>query len=344
MTYTLTPHPKIPAPEGPLVLLILDGVGIGKADESNAWHMANTPFLDNLKTLPTYCELKAHGTAVGMPSDDDMGNSEVGHNTLGAGRIFDQGSSLVQQALKTGDLFESAAWKDGIAQCHRHKSTLHMIGLLSDGNVHNHIDYQVRLIQQAAEEGVTRIRLHCLLDGRDVPAHSAKTYTEILAKTLSELREKNIDIAIASGGGRMITSMDRYNADWRIVERGYNAHVHGIATPFSSIDDAINHAYRDPTLTDQYIQPFVITENDEPIGRIVDNDSVFFTNFRGDRAIELSEAFEADAFTHFDRGKRPKVFFAGMMQYDGDRHIPKRFYFSLAVFDDKHFIGVTMIG
>ncbi|MDC0036978.1 2,3-bisphosphoglycerate-independent phosphoglycerate mutase [bacterium] len=325
MSLQLPPHPSITTCEGPVVLLILDGVGIGKPDDSNAWHCANTPFLDHLKTLPTYCELKAHGTAVGMPSDDDMGNSEVGHNTLGAGRIFDQGSALVKTALENKTLFSSETWKNGIHNCISNKSTLHLIGLLSDGNVHNHIDYQIKLINQAINDGITRIRLHCLLDGRDVPARSAKTYIGTLNKTLHAHQEKGIDIHIASGGGRMITSMDRYNADWRIVERGYNAHVHGIGHAFSCIEEAIDHAYQDPTITDQYIPPFVIHKNNNPIGKIQTNDTVFLTNFRGDRAIELSEAFEADSFTHFDRGKRPNVFFAGMMQYDGDRHIPHNF-------------------
>ena len=135
----LTNHPTITPCKGPLVLIILDGVGIGKNDESNAWFKAKTPFLDSLKSYPLYFELKAHGTAVGMPTDDDMGNSEVGHNTLGAGRIFKQGSSLVKQSLESKKIFASNTYKEGIQNCLDNESTLHLIGLLSDGNVHNHI-------------------------------------------------------------------------------------------------------------------------------------------------------------------------------------------------------------
>jgi len=319
---SLKKHPFIHPSKGPLVLLILDGVGIGKNDDSNACFKAKTPFLDSLKNYPIYFELKAHGTAVGMPSDADMGNSEVGHNTLGAGRVFSQGSSLVKQSLETKNLFQGKTWIDGINNCLKHSSCLHLIGLLSDGNVHNHIDYQLTLIKQAIADGITKIRLHCLLDGRDVESRSALTYVEQLKK---ELANVDCDIEIASGGGRMITTMDRYNADWSIVERGYNAHVHGIGNPVSSIEEAINSAYSDPKITDQYIPPFVVTKNGGPIGKINDNDTVFITNFRGDRAIEISEAFENKIFTKFDRGKHPKVYFAGMMQYDGDRQIPKRF-------------------
>ncbi|RAP26574.1 2,3-bisphosphoglycerate-independent phosphoglycerate mutase, partial [Candidatus Marinamargulisbacteria bacterium SCGC AG-333-B06] len=289
---------------------------------SNACFKAKTPFLDTLKDTPLYYELKAHGTAVGMPTDNDMGNSEVGHNTLGAGRIFKQGSSLVKQSLESKTLFHNKTWKDGVQNCIHHNSTLHLIGLLSDGNVHNHIEYQIQLITQAVKDGITKIRLHCLLDGRDVESRSALTY----AKTLQESTNKlACDIKIASGGGRMITTMDRYNADWRIVERGYNAHVHGIGNHVNTIEEAIQNAYKDPSITDQYIPPFVITNNKGPVGKIKTNDTVFITNFRGDRAIEISEAFENETFTNFDRGTHPKVFFAGMMQYDGDRHIPNRF-------------------
>ena len=315
-------HPSISPTPGPVVLLILDGVGIGKNDDSNACFKANTPFLDTLKDNPIYFELKSHGTAVGMPTDNDMGNSEVGHNTLGAGRIFKQGSSLVKQSLESKALFQNKTYKDGIQNCINHNSTLHLIGLLSDGNVHNHIDYQIQLIKQAVHDGIKTIRLHCLLDGRDVEARSALTYIKTLREHIDPLK---CDIKIASGGGRMITTMDRYNADWRIVERGYNAHVHGIGQHVNKIEDAINQAYEDPSITDQYIPPFVITDKNGPIGTIKSNDTVFITNFRGDRAIEISEAFESKNFTRFDRGNHPNVFFAGMMQYDGDRNIPTQF-------------------
>ncbi len=325
MGYSLQPHSAFKAPTGPVVLIILDGVGIGKNDESNAVYKAQTPFLDSLKNYPTYTQLKAHGTAVGMPTDADMGNSEVGHNTIGAGRVFDQGSALVKQAIKSKSLFKSQTWKQGINNCLSNNSTLHLIGLLSDGNVHNHIDYQLSILQQAAGNGIKKIRLHCLLDGRDVESRSALTYIKVLNKTIDALQQSGIDIKIASGGGRMTTTMDRYDADWSMVERGYNAHVHGIGNHFNSIEEAVNHAYETSSVTDQYIEPFVIVNNNGPVGLIKDSDTVFLTNFRGDRAIEISQALEATTFTKFTRNDHPNIFFAGMMQYDGDLQLPKHF-------------------
>jgi len=312
-------------PSGPVVLIILDGVGIGKNDESNAVYMANTPFLDSLKEQKLYTTLKAHGTAVGMPSDDDMGNSEVGHNTLGAGRVFEQGSSLVKKSIESGALYQNKNWLDGLKNCQDHASTLHFIGLLSDGNVHNHIDYQMALIKKAAETGIKRIRLHCLLDGRDVDSRSALRYIAQLNTLITTLKKDGCDIDIASGGGRMITTMDRYDADWTIVERGWKAHVLGEANAFDSVESAVTEAYKDSNVSDQYIQPFVITKNGSPIGAIEDNDTVFFTNFRGDRSIEITKAFESNEFHYFDRKRKPNVFYAGMMQYDGDLQIPKKF-------------------
>jgi 2,3-bisphosphoglycerate-independent phosphoglycerate mutase len=311
--------------KGPVVLIILDGVGIGKDTEANAIYKAKSPFLDSLKQHNLYCELKAHGKAIGMPTDEDMGNSEVGHNALGAGRIYDQGSLLVKRAIESSSIYSNKTWIEGLSNCKKHNSTLHFIGLLSDGNVHNHIDYQLKIIEKSAQE-YTKIRLHILLDGRDVEARSALTYIKKLNQLITTLQKKNIDIKIASGGGRMITTMDRYNADWSIVERGYNAHVHGIGNSVKSAEEAITRAYEsDFNLNDQYIPPFVICENNKPVGIIQDNDTVFFTNFRGDRSIEISQAFENKNFNKFNRKNHPNIFYAGMMQYDGDKQIPKNF-------------------
>jgi len=312
---------------GPVLLIIMDGVGIGDAFEGNAVHIANTPTLDHLMTTPLYTQLKAHGTAVGMPTDEDMGNSEVGHNALGAGRVFDQGASLVQNAITTGKLFNDRPWKDVITSTQSHNSTLHFIGLLSDGNVHSHISHLLKMLQKAAEAGVKKARVHILLDGRDVYEKSAPTYIKTLEDTLSHLNTTHsIDYQIASGGGRMITTMDRYNADWDIVKRGWDAHVLGEGRHFTSALEAIETYYsEDSTRNDQYLPPFVITKNNTPIGTIIDNDSVIFFNFRGDRAIEITQAFELEHFDKFDRQRHPKVHFAGMMQYDGDLQLPKHF-------------------
>ncbi len=312
---------------GPLLLIIMDGVGIGPDVPSNAVYMAKMPFLNKLKTSPLYRQLKAHGKAVGMPTDDDMGNSEVGHNALGAGRIFDQGASLVQTAIETQALFQGKTWKDSVQNSINHHSTLHFIGLLSDGNVHAHINHLIAMLHKAAEAGVQTIRVHALLDGRDVAEKSALEYLDRLENELSAVTMLyGCDAAVASGGGRMVTTMDRYNADWTIVQRGWDAHVHGKARFFTSAKEAVETFYAEDTkATDQYLPAFVIAKEGQPVGKIKDNDSVIFFNFRGDRAIELSMAFEQNDFTKFDRGHKPNIHFAGMMQYDGDLQIPSKF-------------------
>lgn len=312
--------------KGPIVLIIMDGVGIAPESEANAVYLAKTPFLDSLKLSPLYTQLKAHGTAVGMPTDADMGNSEVGHNALGAGRVFEQGASLVSDAIKTELLFNGETWKNVLKNCKEKASTLHILGLLSDGNVHSHIDHWIRMIEKAVEGGQTKIRLHTLLDGRDVGQKTALTYLDKINTIIEKLNTSGADIKIASGGGRMITTMDRYDADWSIVERGWKAHVLGDARAFSSATEAVNTFYNeDLSITDQYLPPFVIKENSIPVGTIEDGDSVIMTNFRGDRAIEISIAFESKHFDKFNRIRVPNVFYAGMMQYDGDLKIPHNF-------------------
>lgn len=313
--------------KGPVLLIIMDGIGIGKADDSNAVYRANTPNLDKLFKSDLYAQLKAHGTAVGLPSDDDMGNSEVGHNAMGAGRVFDQGARLVNSALKTGRIFQSGVW-DNITKRAQKGGTVHFIGLLSDGNVHSHIEQLFIMIDKCAEQKFERVRIHPLLDGRDVGERSALDYvipTEEKLKKIS--REKGFDYAIASGGGRMKVTMDRYNSDWNIVKRGWDAHVLGIGRTFSSASEAVKTFYaEDPKATDQYLPAFVITDSSgTPVGPIRDGDAVILFNFRGDRAIEISRAFSEKNFTEFDRGPLPDIFYAGMMEYDGDAHIPPHF-------------------
>jgi 2,3-bisphosphoglycerate-independent phosphoglycerate mutase len=319
---------SFPGRNGPLLLIVLDGVGIGKRDASDGVYMAKTPCLDELMKGKLYTTLKAHGTAVGMPSDDDMGNSEVGHNALGAGRIFAQGAKLVEHSVNDGSIFKTETWKKLVEQVKENNSTFHFIGLLSDGNVHAHIRHLFAMLKECAQSGVKKARLHILLDGRDVFEKSAVQYIDQTEALLVGLKTKfGVDYKIASGGGRMITTMDRYNADWNIVKRGWNAHVLGQARFFSSAKEAVETYYKeDPVMTDQYLESFVIAENGKPVGTIEDGDSVVFTNFRGDRAIELSRAFdEGKEFDKFDRVRVPKVLFAGMMQYDGDLKIPHHF-------------------
>ncbi|MGE5410974.1 MAG: 2,3-bisphosphoglycerate-independent phosphoglycerate mutase, partial [Clostridiales bacterium] len=313
--------------KGPLLLIIMDGVGIGKESDNNAVYLAKKPVLDKLMSSELKTKLKAHGPAVGMPSEDDMGNSEVGHNALGAGRVFAQGAALVNIAIESGSLFKSKTWKTvlGIGKSGK---TVHLIGLLSDGNVHSNIKHLFAMIQNCADEGVEHVRLHILLDGRDVGEKSALNYvypTEELLRKISE--EKGYDYKIASGGGRMNVTMDRYNADWSIVKRGWDAHVLGIGRKFASATEAVTTFYNeDPKMTDQYMDSFVVVNsNKEPVGKIVDGDAVIFYNFRGDRAIEISKAFEEKNLEMFDRQRVPDVFFCGMMEYDGDLHIPKNY-------------------
>ena len=313
--------------KGPLLLVIMDGVGYGREDDSDAVYLANKPTLDKLLASPLKIKLKAHRPAVGLPSDDDMGNSEVGHNAMGAGRVFDQGAKLVNKAIETGSIFDSDSWGKVMDRTHR-GGTAHFIGLLSDGNVHSHVDQLFRMINECATRKVSKVRLHILLDGRDVGEKSALNYirpTEELLKSISE--ETGFDYKIASGGGRMITTMDRYNADWSVVERGWKAHVLGGARQFRSAEDAVQTMYdEDSNMTDQYLESFVIVnENEKPVGTIKDGDAVIFFNFRGDRAIEISKAFEDEDFNEFDRVRVPNVFYTGMMEYDGDQHIPKQF-------------------
>lgn len=312
---------------GPLLLIIMDGVGLGREDETNAVFLAQTPVLDKLLSEGRYLRLKAHGTAVGLPTDDDMGNSEVGHNAIGAGRVFAQGAKLVDGSIAAGTIFTTPVWEELIHRGTTGK-TLHFVGLLSDGNVHSNIRQLFALLESCANRGVARVRLHILLDGRDVGAKTALAYIEQLEALLTRLnRTPGRDYAIASGGGRMVTTMDRYNADWSVVERGWKAHVLGEGRGFVSAAAAVQTMYdEDAEITDQYLPAFVITDTaGKPIGTIADGDGVVNFNFRGDRAIEISRAFEEKDFGEFDRVRHPQVLYAGMMEYDGDLHIPQNY-------------------
>ncbi|MDD4095055.1 MAG: 2,3-bisphosphoglycerate-independent phosphoglycerate mutase [Oscillospiraceae bacterium] len=312
--------------QGPVVLIIMDGIGLTEAQAGNAFRSANTPTLDKCMAQYPMLKLKAHGTAVGLPSDDDMGNSEVGHNAIGAGQVYSQGAKLVTESLATKAMFDNVVWKELIAGAVQGR-TLHFIGLLSDGNVHSHIDHLLIMLEQAKTEGVRKIRIHPLLDGRDVGETSALKYIDQLEKKLSELNDADTDFRIASGGGRMKVTMDRYFANWSIVELGWKTHVLGQGRLFSSATEAIE-TYRNeiPGVIDQDLPAFVIGQDGKAIGTIEDNDSVILFNFRGDRAQELTLAFESDeSFDAFDRVRVPKVRYAGLLEYDGDLHIPKKF-------------------
>jgi len=328
--FKLEHHPFYNGTKGPLLFIIMDGVGLyrGHAEgyEGNAFDLAKTPVLDNLmKNEPLFTKLKAHGCAVGMPSDEDMGNSEVGHNAIGAGRVFSQGAQLVLDSIESRSLFEGSAWKELISNVLEKGSALHFIGLLSDGNVHSHIDHLFAMIDEAAARGVAKLYVHTLFDGRDVDEISAHVYLEKLDLKLAQYRAEGKRYMVASGGGRMLVTMDRYEADWSIVERGWKAHVLGEGRSFPDAHTALAKIREETGAIDQFLPEFVVVENGAPAGPIVDGDSVIFFNFRGDRAIEITRAFDEEQFDMFDRKRYPKVLYAGMMQYDGDLKLPRRF-------------------
>ncbi len=310
----------------PVVLVVMDGVGESSDPLGNMVMQATTPTLDALKANDPFRSIKAHGTAVGLPSDDDMGNSEVGHNALGCGQVYSQGAKLVNESIESGKIYASGTWQELVAGVKASGGALHFIGLLSDGNVHSNIGHLLAMLKEAKAEGVSKARVHILLDGRDVPATSALEYVDQLEKTIAELKDASYDICIASGGGRMQITMDRYQANWGMVEKGWNIHVHGEGRQFASAKEAIETLRAETGAIDQDLPGFVIAENGAPVGAMKDGDSVILFNFRGDRALELSMAFDGDAsFDKFDRGVVPQVLYAGMLEYDGDLHIPHKY-------------------
>ena len=307
-----------------IVMVVMDGVGLSEKKEGNAFLNANTPNLDYLMNNALFTSIYAHGTYVGLPTDNDMGNSEVGHNAIGCGQIYSQGAKLVNEAIESKELYNGNTWKELINYCK--DNTLHFIGLLSDGNVHSHINHLLSMLEQAKKENVKRVRVHILLDGRDVEATSALKYVDILENKMNELNDETFDSMIASGGGRMNITMDRYEANYAMVEKGWHTHVLGDARKFNSARVAIETLRKEnPGIIDQDLDSFVIVKDDIPVGTINDGDSVIFFNFRGDRAIELSKAFDEENFDKFDRIRYPKVMYAGMLEYDSELKIPKHF-------------------
>ena len=322
-------------PAGPVILCIMDGVGIGQGDAGDMVAKASTPTLDWLKKNSLFTTLKAHGRAVGMPSDDDMGNSEVGHNAIGYGRVFDQGALLVKNAVASGAVFAGEVWQDLTASLSADNS-LHLLGLLSDGNVHSHIDILFALIRQAQTQGIKKLRVHTLLDGRDVGPTSALEYISALETLLAEINGSgDFDYCSASGGGRLYITMDRYDADWPMIERGWKTHVRGEGRRFASAIEAVEALRAEtPDVIDQDLKEFVIERDGSPVGPIVDGDSVVLFNFRGDRAIEISKAFDDPDLDRFDRGPIPAIKFAGIMQYEAELQIPKNFLVSPPEIDE----------
>ncbi|MBN8284725.1 2,3-bisphosphoglycerate-independent phosphoglycerate mutase [Zoogloea sp.] len=326
----LQKFPAFAGVQGPVVVIVMDGYGIPKNDTGSAIAAARKPTLDRLFAECPHISLRAHGTAVGMPSDDDMGNSEVGHNAIGAGQVYSQGAALVANAIADGAIWAGEAWKEIVAGAkagaNGKAGVIHFIGLFSDGNVHSHIDHLKAMVVQAKAEGIKTVRIHALLDGRDVPETSALEYVVPFEAFLAEISRDGFDARIASGGGRQTITMDRYDANWPMVEKGWKTHVLGEGPQFANATAAVNGLReRHPGTIDQDLPEFVIADGGKPIGAIEDGDSVVFFNFRGDRAIEITRAFVEDDFNKFDRVRAPRVTYAGMLQYDGDLQLPKRF-------------------
>jgi 2,3-bisphosphoglycerate-independent phosphoglycerate mutase len=317
-------HPRQGPPKGPVVLVVMDGIGRGAGDEADAVAIAATPTLDRLWVPGVRAELRAHGRSVGLPSDDDMGNSEVGHNALGAGKVYAQGALLVNRAIASKAMFDGAVWQQVIARGAK-GGAVHFLGLLSDGNVHSNLDHLEAMLGAAAKAGCKKLYVHALLDGRDVPPRSAQEYIARTERYLEGLRSSGVDARIVSGGGRMQITMDRYEADWDMVERGWHTHVLADATPYRSAMAALEGLRGEaPNATDQDLAAFTV----EPKAPMQDGDACVMFNFRGDRAIEISRAFDDDRFEKFDRVRRPDVFYAGMMEYDGDLHVPAHYLVS----------------
>ncbi len=309
---------------GPLINIILDGFGLGKQDHTDAVYQAKTPFFDSLREKHAHTSLATHGKHVGLPGVTDLGGSEVGHLTLGAGKIIDQGSTLINNAINNGSFFNRPVLRECFQKAE--KTALHLIGLLSDGNVHSHLSHFKAVIEQAARQNITKCYVHALLDGRDVGIQTADIYIKELLDLFARITAEHPqwDYGFASGGGRENITMDR-DQSWEKVKAGWNTHVKGLSNNnFDSALDAVEHFRKEkPDLIDQDCPAFNIYNKKKVIPTINDGDAVIFMNFRADRAIELTRAFVEKDFNAFDTGKRPEVYFAGMMVYDEDNNIPE---------------------
>ncbi|ATX81203.1 phosphoglycerate mutase [Mariprofundus ferrinatatus] len=309
----------------PVLLIVMDGWGMGSGGPEDAIAQSSTPVFDRLWSSCAHTTLMTHGPFVGLPAKKDMGGSEVGHLTMGAGEILDQGPTRINKAIADGSFFDSEALKQVMATGDE-GGTIHLIGLLSDGNIHSHLDHFQSLINHAFERGIKSLRVHALFDGRDVGIQTAQKFVCELEEDFTFINShEGFNYHFASGGGRERIVMDR-DRDWAKVEEGWNLMVHGKGRHhFPSMMAAINHFRSEkPDLIDQDMEGFVVVdEADHPVGAMQDGDAVVMVNFRGDRAIEITEAFELVDFDGFDRGNRPDVLYAGMMVYDEDRNLPK---------------------
>ena len=292
----------------PTVLMILDGYGLNDKAEGNAVVQGKTPVMDKLMAEYPFVKGNASGMAVGLP-DGQMGNSEVGHLNMGAGRIVYQDLTKITKAIQDGDFFENKALLAACENVKANDSSLHLMGLVSDGGVHSHIEHIYGLLELAKRQGIEKVYVHCFLDGRDTPPASGKGYVEEL-----EAKMKEIGVgAVASVMGRYYV-MDRDNR-WDRVEKAYLALTKGIGENAVSGPEGIQASY-DAETTDEFVLPTVVVKDGAPIATIKDDDSIIFFNFRPDRAREITRTFCDDEFSGFDRGERIKTTFVCFTEYD----------------------------
>ena len=292
----------------PTVLMILDGYGLNDRVEGNAVKEANTPVMDQLMAECPYVKGLASGMAVGLP-EGQMGNSEVGHLNMGAGRIVYQELTRITKEIQDGDFIKNEALLHAVKNAKDNGTALHLFGLLSDGGVHSHITHLFGLLELAKREGLENVYVHCFLDGRDTPPQSGKGYVQELTDKLAEL-----------GVGKIATVMGRYYAmdrdnRWDRVERAYNALTKGMGIPAESGVAAVQNSYNNGK-NDEFVEPAVVMENGKPVATIKDGDSVIFFNFRPDRAREITRAFCCDDFTGFAREKRIQTTYVCFTDYD----------------------------
>ena len=292
----------------PVVLMILDGYGLNNNCDHNAVCEARTPVMDQLMSQCPCVKGNASGLAVGLP-DGQMGNSEVGHLNMGAGRIVYQELTRITKAISDGDFFTVSEFLQAVENCKKNNSALHMWGLVSDGGVHSHIGHIYGLLELAKKNGLEKVFVHCFLDGRDTPPASGKSYVEALEAKMKELGVGKV----ASVSGRYY-AMDRDNR-WDRVKRAYDALTKGEGNQAQSATAGIQASY-DAEKNDEFVEPFVVTENGAPVAVVEDGDSVIFFNFRPDRARELTRAFCDDEFTGFEREKRLNLTYVCFTDYD----------------------------
>ncbi|AEG61798.1 2,3-bisphosphoglycerate-independent phosphoglycerate mutase [Desulforamulus ruminis] len=303
----------------PLALIVLDGWGLSANRDGNAIALADTPNINRLLFQYPHTQLACSGEAVGLPQGQ-MGNSEVGHLNIGAGRVVYQELTRITKSIKDGDFFKNPVLLEAMQMVKAKDSALHILGLLSDGGVHSHIKHLMAALKLAQQQGLTKVYLHAFLDGRDVPPSSAKVYMNAL---LAKMKEIGVG-QIATVAGRYY-AMDR-DRRWERTELAYRAMVYGEGLLANSPVEAIDVGYERQE-TDEFIKPTVVTDDHkQPLAKIADGDAVLFINFRPDRARQITRAFVDEDFTGFDRGaQRPKVHFVCMTVYDKTIDAPVAF-------------------